>query len=175
MRSENATHRQATGIATLVLALITTLSACATAPTGPGFLRASDPAPPRGRIYLYREDARSSPSTLKVSIGGREIGTLRDGEYETLELPAGVHELRVGLRSLAFVAWGWNEQRVLVEPGETVYLKLTVRLTPRANPGGRGLEIAGRQSGSASENVFIQHQGEATALRALSSTTRLVP
>ena len=115
MRSENATHRRATGIATLTLALITTLSACATAPTGPGFLRVSDPAPPRGRIYLYREDARSSPSTLKVSIGGREIGTLRDGEYETLELPAGVHELRVGLRSLAFVAWGWNEQRVLVE------------------------------------------------------------
>jgi hypothetical protein len=156
------------------VALLATLSSCASAPIGPAFLRASDPARHRGRIYLYREDARSSLSALKVSIAGRELGTLRDGEYETLELHAGGHELRVGLRSLAFVAWGWNEQRIRLEPGETVYLKLSVRLTPHANPGGRSLEIAGRTGGAASENIFIQHQGEAAALRALSSTTRLV-
>ena len=162
------------GSAALVLAFIATLTSCASAPTGPAFIPASDPASHRGRIYVYREDARSSLSALKVSVGGRHLGTLRDGEYETLELPAGGHELRVGLRSLALVAWGWNEQRISLDPGATLYLQLSVRLTSHPNPGGRSLEIAGRAGGAASENVFIQHQGEAAALRALSLTTRVV-
>jgi len=159
----------------LALLLCFVAAGCATPPSGPRFLRAEPPDAGRARLYLYRADVRSSRSQLRISIDGRELGILRDGEYDTLELSPGRHSVRVGLRSLGFVAWGWNEQQITIDPGKTAFLKLSVRLTERAQPAGRNLEIAGRTGGAVSENVYLQQQGESEALRALASTTRRIP
>jgi len=173
MRFEKKTaaqrRRRSVALATLVLLAVT---GCASPPAGPRFLRAEAPNASRARLYIYRGDVRSSLSQLRVSVDGRPIGLFRDGEYDTLELSPGRHTLRVGLRGFGFVAWGWNEQQVTIDPGKTVFVKLSVRLTERAQPGGRDLEIAGRTSGAVSENVYLQQQGETEALRALASTTR---
>jgi hypothetical protein len=148
---------------------------CARAPSGPPFELDARPAEHRGRLYIFRADDRSSLSKVRVTVDGRELCSFRDGEYETLELPVGTHQLRAGLRSIALVAWGWNNQRLKLRPGETVFIKLSVRLTGRAQPGGRELEIAGRPSGAASENIYIQYLAEPEALEQIRSTTRLVP
>lgn len=158
-----------------LLAILLMLSACATPPAGPAFEPAARPPENRARIYLYRFDTRPSFSTVRVTIDGREIGTFRNNEYETLELAAGSHHLRAAMRSVALVAWGSNEQRLRLRPGETIFVKLSVRLTERAQPGGRELEIAGRASGTVSENVYLQIRPEREALSQLETTTRLVP
>jgi hypothetical protein len=159
----------------VLLVLMLTLSACAKPPAGPPFEIAEQPPANRARIYLFRSDVRSSRSTVNVTIDGREIGAFQDREYETLEVAAGLHHLRAGLRSVAFVAWGWNDQRIRLDPGKTIYIQLSARLTERAQPGGRELEIAGRPSGAASENVYLQIQPKRVALPLLRGSTRRVP
>lgn len=169
MRSQSPKRRV---LVTLMLLLV---SACASAPLGPPFERAPFPSESRARLYLFRVDERPSLATVRVTIDGREIGSFRNGEYETLELSAGSHHVRAGMRSIALVAWGWNEQRVRFAPGETLFVHLSVRLTEREQPTAAGLEIAGRQSGSASENVYLQIQPERDAVAMLETTTRLAP
>lgn len=155
------------------LLLILALAACPQTPRGPGFVVAPAPSKHRARLYIYRADPRSSLSEIRVTLDGLEVGLFRDAEYETMEVAAGSHNLRAGLRSLGFVAWGWNTQRIRLTPGETVYIELSVRLTERPTPSGQETRIAGRESGAASENVFIQRRGEPTARKIIRTTTRL--
>ena len=146
------------------------------APVGPAFERAATPATHRARLYVYRADPRASLSRIRLEFDGREVGALGNREYETIEVAPGPHRLRAGLRGAAFLAWGWNEQPIRLTPGETVYVRLTVRLSDHAAPQtGRAVDIAGRTSGVASENVFIERVGEARALEELADTTRRVP
>jgi hypothetical protein len=159
----------------IITALVVTTLGCARAPIGPAFEAASAPAPHRGRLYLYRADSRNSFSQVSVRVGGLQVGRFRDAEYETLELPAGLHNIRAGLRSLAGVAWGWNEQEIHLKPGESVFVEISVRLTERPQTGGRSLDIAGRTGGVASENVYLQRRSEKDALDRVQLTTRLVP
>jgi len=166
-------HRSAAAFGLAVLLL--SLAGCAKTPAGPAFEIAPPPPAGRARIYLFRADVRSSRSSIRVTIDGREIGTFQDREYETLEISAGPHHLRAGLRSITFVAFGWNEQRIRLAPGETIYIQLSARLTERAQPATRELEIAGRTSGAVSENVYLQIQPERDALPQLRKSTRIVP
>lgn len=56
--------------------------------------------------------------------------------------------------------------------GETVYLEISVRMSAQPMPGpGQDVEIQGRTSGSASENVFIQRRPAVDALPILANTT----
>ena len=151
------------------------LAACARPPTGPAFAPAASPPEHRARLYLYRADGRSSYSQVRITVDDREIGRFRDAEYETLEISAGTHQLRAGLRSLGWAAWGWNEQAIRMKPGETVFVEISVRLTQHEIPGGRDLDIAGRTRGGASENVYLQRRPEKEALERMTTTTRLAP
>jgi hypothetical protein len=151
------------------------LLACAPRPTGPPFVDPPSPAPDRARLTVYRLDPRASVSPVRVRIDGVPIGVLHHGEYETVEVAPGVHEIEAGVRSVAWVAWGWNDLDLRVEPGETAYLKVSVRLTERSQPGGRALDIAGRPSGAVSENVYLQPMGASEARRELADTTRILP
>lgn len=154
--------------------------ACASAPPpGPPFAPAPAPAPGHARVYVYRLDPQPSLSTVEFAIDGRSQGKLHHGEYATFEVPAGSHRLYFRQRGLAFASWGWNEQTIRAGSGENVYVEVSVRIAEQAGapaiPGsGRDLEIAGRTSGSTSENVFLQHRSEADARAALAGTTRRV-
>lgn len=163
----------------LVLVLLAgwLVSACATAPpAGPPFAAAPEPGAGRARLYVFRIDPKPSLSTVELAIDERPEGRLRHGEYATFELDAGSHRLDVRQRGLAFASWGWNRQRIQARSGETVYLEISVRLSAQPVPGsGRDLEIGGRESGAASENVFLQHRTEAAAREALAGTTLRVP
>ena len=156
-----------------ILGVIALAAACAAAPTGPPFEPAPPPSPDRGRIYLYRIDERESLASVRVAIDGDPLGRLHDREYTTLELPPGSHELRVGLRGFGWLAWGWNEHRFRLAPGETHYIKLSVRLSSSPVARSRELEIAGREAGRASENVFIILPSEREALAELATTRRI--
>ena len=59
--------------------------------------------------------------------------------------------------------------------GTTCWRRADVRLTERAQPAGRALDIAGRPGGAISENVYLQPLGEAEALRDLADLTRFEP
>jgi hypothetical protein len=155
----------------LMVAVLT--GACASAPKGPPFKPAPPPPENRTRVYIYRIDDRPSLATVRVTIDGQSLGVLRNFEYETIELPAGSHHLRAGMRGFAWMAWGWNEHRFRAQAGETIYLELSVRLAEQPVTGTRQLEIAGREGGGASENVFILRQSEAEARARLLQTTRL--
>jgi hypothetical protein len=146
--------------------------ACVGSPLGPAFKEAPPPSVHRGRVYLYRADVRSSLATVHLTLDGRPVGRLRNLEYESVDLAAGTHELKATLRGFGFTAWGWNDHRFRLEPGQTLYLELSVRLTARAAPEASNLEIAGRGSGAASENVFIVPREPKEALPALRATTR---
>lgn len=146
---------------------------CATPPLGPAFEPAPAPRDHRARIYLYRSDSPGSLASVQLRIDGLEVGRMRNHEYETLELATGGHRLQAGLRGFGLLAWGWNEHRVDLKSGETVYLEISVRLTARSAPATRELEIAGRQSGSVSENVFIIRRTPTEALSKLELMTRL--
>ena len=104
---------------------------------------------------------------------GREFGRFRNNEYETTLLSPGTHILRAGLRGFGLLAWGWNSHRFRLNPGETTYLEVSVRLAIRDEPEARGIEIAGRPDGTASENVFIVPKSAQTAIQSLEITTRL--
>lgn len=171
-RSVDEWRRRSAAVAIVACIL---LGACAPRATGPAFRNAVPPAEDRARLYLYRVDPRPSISPVRVRIDGRPVGVLHNGEYETVLLAPGSHRIEAGVRSVAFVAWGWNDQRLHIEPGETAYLRLAVRVDEREPPPARALEIAGRPSGAASENVFLQPRGEAAALQDLAGTTRVVP
>ncbi len=174
-RRARATRSRIPGLFRVFVGLSLLTSACASPPAGPFFALASEPPENRARIYLFRADDRPSLSRVRITIDGRDIGTFRNGEYETLEVSAGSHHLRAGLRSIALVAWGWNDQRIRLEPGKTIFIQLSVRLSERALPGGRDLEIAGRAGGAVSENVYLQIQPKSKALARIGVTTRLVP
>ena len=156
-----------------VLCLVCLAAGCAKSPHGPPFEPAPPPPDHRGRVYLYRADVRGSLASVRITIDGLEVGRFRNLEYETLELPAGTHHLRAGLRGFGLLAWGWNDHRFRLKPGETAYLEISVRLTARPAPDAPGLEIPGRQSGAASENVFILRVSAEEALSDLALTTRL--
>ena len=149
---------------------------CATAAPGPPFEWAAEPPNHRGRIYLYRAETRTSLATVKASINGRDVGTFRDGQYETFEISAGGHRLKAAMRGVGFFNLGWNEHTFRVKPGETVFLHLEVRLDGgAAGPleGPRALDIGGRSDDSISENVFIGERSRAEAAPALETSTRL--
>jgi hypothetical protein len=154
-----------------VLACIAT--ACAKAPLGPTFEKAPPPPDHRARLYVYRSDQPGSLASIRITVDGLEVGRFRNNEYETLELPTGSHHLRAGLRGFGLLAWGWNSHRFRLAPGETTYLKISVRLTEHSAPESRNAEIPGRSSGAVSENVFIIRQSAQEALAALEMTTRL--
>jgi hypothetical protein len=125
---------------------------------------------------VYRIDPRSSLSIVNIQIDGLDVGRFRDHTYETVELPAGNHRLRAGMRGFAFLTWGWNEHAFRVRPGETIFIEISVRLDDRSaspTPPPRDLEIAGRPEGHASENVFIVQTSRASAESAIATTTRL--
>jgi hypothetical protein len=157
----------------VLFAVMVTASACPKAPLGPPFDPAPFPPNHRARLYVYRVDDRSSLATVRITLDGQNIGRFRNREYETFELPAGSHNLRAGMRGFGLLAWGWNEQRIRMGPGETVYVKISVRLDAQTAPSSREIEIAGRESGSASENVFIIPRSAAEAISELYGTTRL--
>lgn len=162
----------------LVLLLAAGLApACASAPpAGPPFAAAPGPGAGRARLYVFRIDPQPSYATVELAIDGQPEGRLRHGEYATFELAAGIHRLDFRQRGLAFSSWGWNRQRLQARSGETIYLEISVRLAARPVPGsGRDLEIGGRESGAASENVFLRHRTEADARAALAGTTLRVP
>lgn len=157
-----------------LLSLLAFAAACAK-PTslGPPFEPISPPPDHLARVYLYRADKPSSLATVRLSIDGRDVGRIRNNEYEALVLQPGSHHLRAGLRGFGLFAWGWNNHPLRLRPGETVYLKISVRLTAQPAPNVRGIEIAGRPSGAASENVFIIRQSADDALSVLRATTRM--
>ena len=159
------------GIAFLGLGLMAVL-ACQRPPLGPGFEPAARPASHRARLYFYRSDSIRSLASVRVELDGRDLGTLDNEEYGTIEVAPGPHRFRAGLRSATFVAWGWNSQPLRLEPGETVFIRLSVRLSEHGGPvPGSAVEIPGRAAGMASENVFIERRGEDDALEELSRTT----
>lgn len=175
MHERKQRGRQRLRAGTIAIGLAAIGLACAPRALGPAFARAPEPTPERARLYVYRLDPRASISPVRLRIDGRPIGVLHHGEYETVELPTGMHQIEAGVRSVAFVAWGWNDLGLHIGPGETAWLKISVRLTERAQPAPRDLEIAGRTGGAVSENVYLQPMGEAEAIRELAGTTRLVP
>lgn len=151
------------------------LLACASAPRGPGFARADAPPADLARLYVYRGDPRPSFARVRLELDDQALGDLRDGEYTTLLVAPGPHLLEAGLRSAAFVAWGWNDQRLRLAPGETRYVRVSVRVQGREHPPASGLEIGGRPTGTSSENVYLQIRSESDALRELAETTRGIP
>jgi len=154
-----------------------TLVGCATArPAGPAFEAAPEPGPGRARLYVFRIDPQHSLSTVDIAIDGHPEGRLGNAEYATFELSAGVHRLDFRQRGLMFASWGWNRQQIRAKAGETLYFEISVRVSAAPVAGsGQDLEIPGRESGSASENVFIQHKSETSAREALAGTTLRVP
>jgi hypothetical protein len=159
--------------ALLLFALIA--CGCAQAPTGPPFTP-PEPAPDhRARLVLYRTDQPGSLASVKITIDGLDFGRFRNHEYETTLMTPGTHMLRAGLRGFGLLAWGWNAHRFRLDPGETTYLQISVRLAARDAPDTRDLDIAGRPSGAVSENVFIVPKSAQAALDDLGSTTRLAP
>jgi hypothetical protein len=170
--------RRAARAAAFVLATAWML-ACARPPAGPAFTPERPPPPHRARLYVYRADDQISLANVRIEVDGRAVGRLSHGEYETLELSAGPHRLRAGLRGPLLLAWGWNEHPLRLTPGETAYLRVSVRLSEHAAApiaaGSSTLDIAGRGQGVASENVFIELRPEAAALEELRSATRRRP
>lgn len=115
-------------------------------------------------------DERRSLTQVNVKLGGRTLATLRDREYQTLELGRGEHELGAQMRGLGLVPLGWNAHRFKVEAGDTVYLHLSVRVeaTKGAPP---SLAIGGRSNDVLKENVYILERGPEEAERDLRLTT----
>jgi len=162
----------------LVLLLAGLGIGCARTPQGPAFAWAPPPPENRGRVYIYRVDPRANLSTVRVQIDGRRVGDFEPGEYETLELAAGSHRLAAGMRGFALLSWGWNEHRFSVEPGQTLFLEISVRLDPKDEsnmPPPSGLEIGGRPEGQARQNVFILTIPRSDAQEVLPSMRRLAP
>jgi len=162
----------AMGAGLLVLLLLS--SGCGPKPYGPAFEMSPLPPPNRARLYIYRLDERTSLASVRASIDGQEMGPFRDREYETIVLPAGMRTVRAGLRGFGFMAWGWSEHKVRLRAGETAYLMLSVRMAEQTAPTSREVEIAGRDSGTASENVFIVPRSQSQALSEMQRMTRLV-
>jgi hypothetical protein len=145
---------------------------CAGTPLGPPFHVPEDPPRHRARLILYRADGQASLASVQITIDGRDLGRLRNHEYEMILLDPGSHLIRAGLRGFAFLAWGWNTHRIRLKPGETSYLEVSARLSATAAPATRELEIGGRPSGTASENVFLIRRSAADARPRLEKTTR---
>lgn len=168
-------HRSKLWILAVVSVLFAILG-CASTARGPAFEWAAQPPNHRGRVYLYRADTRTSLATVKASINGRDVGTFRDGEYETFEISAGGHRLRAGMRGVGFFNLGWNEHTFRVKPGETLFIHLEVRVDAGAQPqleGPRALDIGGRSDNRMSENIFIGERSRADATPDLEISTRL--
>lgn len=155
-------------LATLILAIL----GCTGIPPGPPFRVPEEPPSHRARLIVYRADRQASLASVRLTVDGRELGQLRNHEYETILLGPGSHIIRAGLRGFAFLAWGWNTHQLRLSPGETRYLEISVRLSTRSAPPSRELEIGGRPSGTASENVFIVPTSAKNAMPKLEMTTR---
>jgi hypothetical protein len=171
MKPLTASVRCLVRFALLAVSLVGLLACAAPAP-GPAFAPAAPPAPGHARLYLYRIDPHRSLSTVELALDGRKRGHLRAGEYASFELTTGDHELELRQRGLGFTSWGWNRMALRLEPGETVYLEVSVRVAAQPTPGsGRDLEIAGRDRGVAQENVFVQRRSESQARDRIAGST----
>lgn len=160
----------------LLQMLLFAVAGCLDPAPGPPFEWAPAPAEHRGRVYVYRSDELRSLSVVKVSIDGLDIGSFRDGEYETLEIAVGKHRVRAGMRGLGYFNMGWNESSFRVEAGEVAFLQLQVRIDAPREPalgGPRELEIGGRPERSVSQNIFIIRRPAAKAAEDLKTMRRL--
>lgn len=180
VRPAPATRRRATallGIAPRLLLTLTLISSltvgCASDPvTGPVFVAETTAPEGHARVFVFRIDPQHSLSSVDLALDERSVGRLRNREYVRFDLLPGPHRLDFRQRGLAFASWGWNRQLLRVKAGETIYLEISVRMSAQPMPGsGQDLEIQGRPSGAASENVFIQRRSEADALPILADTT----
>lgn len=150
--------------------------ACAGPPPGPPFQWAPPPPEHRGRVYVYRVDSRTSLASVRATIDGKDIGMFRDREYETFEIAAGSHRLRVRMRGVGFFNLGWNEHDFRVRPGEVVFLHLQIRLQSGSDSPlepSRDLEIAGRSDNRISENIYIAEASRPQATQDLEITRLL--
>lgn len=165
-----STIRTAAGI---VVTLLSLLTGCASDPAkGPAFVAATEPPEGHASVFVFRVDPQHSLSTVDLALDERDAGRLRNHEYVRFDLTPGIHRLDFRQRGLAFASWGWNRQQLRVRAGETVYLEISVRMSAQPMPGpGQDVEIQGRTSGSASENVFIQRRPAVDALPILANTT----
>jgi hypothetical protein len=159
----------------LATLLLCAAAACHRPPPGPPFEWAPPASQHRGRVYIYRSDKLRSLSVVEVSIDDRVVGTFRDAEYETLEMAPGLHRLRAGLRGFGYFNLGWNDSTFQVERGGVVYIQLEIRIDTSQQPAlgtPRELEIGGRPTATASENIFIIKRPAAKAADELKSTRR---
>ncbi len=76
-------------------------------------------------IYVYRPKAPLSRRPAEVYLDQRHVGTLGQGMYLPLHVTPGEHHVRAEARASA-------ARRVEVRPGESAYLRLTVRRMGRS-------------------------------------------
>lgn len=166
---DRETRKRTAGAGLIAVLLCAGMLGCGTTPTGPAFAYAPEPAAERARLYVFRNDPRSSLARIKVQVDGRRVGLLRDREYQTREIRPGPHRLRTEMQGVPFVPMGWNTHDFEAAPGETIYLEVELRTESRqASP--RSVEISGRSNDVVTKNVYIRELKRHEAEPELSKT-----
>lgn len=112
-----------------LIAIAALVSACATAP-GQKFSGVAAPATDRGDVYLYRTSAFfSGGASFEVMLNGSKVGDLYNASYLHLQLPPGLHLLKVSPGGLAQT----SDHKVQVEPAKTLFLQYDFVTGPLAN------------------------------------------
>jgi len=134
MRSEKMaaggdTRRLLAGRVAAILLATSALLACGPKTgLGPAWKPAAPPGEQTALVYLFREDARSSPSNVHVELDGRDLGEMGDQEYAPLRVSPGLHELRVRLSTGLMLSTSWNRIQLAARGGETVFVRVFVDL-----------------------------------------------
>ena len=176
-RSARRPHRRPPFTRLVCVLALLGASGCIHDPTvGPLYTGAAPPLPGAARVFLYRIDPHHSFSTVEIRFDNEQPLQILDEEYITAELEEGTHEIAFRLRRrLGWPSGSWRKQRIRAKDGETIFFEIAVGVTEQQTPSGRDLEIAGRATGTAGENVSVRIKSESEALELIRMTHLHVP
>lgn len=92
-----------------------------------------------GEIMVVRDSSLANAAArFAVRIDGKRVGKLRRGSYQSFDVPAGVHRVRM-------TQLGWSSKSLVlsIEEGETVVLRTRVRFWANFLSGMSGSLVGG--------------------------------
>ncbi|MDG2333181.1 MAG: hypothetical protein P8Q97_03050 [Myxococcota bacterium] len=155
------------------LVLVATLLGCVTSsPDGTRFVAATPPGSGESLVYVYRSEPLRGIGAFDLRLDADELGPLAKGQYLSLVVAPGRHDLSARLRWMGIIPRSWNSLAFTAGPGQTLYLRVSAGYANHPTPASSPREDSGGQP-TGGVTVILSQPGAEKALGELQSMRRV--
>ena len=155
------------------LLLVAALLGCVTAyPDGTRFVAATPPDSSESLVYVYRIESLRGIGAFDLKLDDAELGPMARGQYLSLVVAPGRHDLSARLRWMGIIPQSWNSLAFTSGPGQIVYLRVSAGYANHPAPASSPREGSGGQPTGGVTVLLSQPEAE-EALSELQSMRRV--